>query len=175
MPPMAPATSAVCELPVSLWASTLTVTPALPRPGSETEVRTWALVRVTGPERRRTTSRKMPMLWSGGVWAQSIQPMVRSLLGLLGKTRIASELFPGRTRPLTSKVLLVKAPATCALVATWVPLNQTSAREMMPERSRKVLSPEPGAMLTSARYHQGTVKSAGLTAVLRLLPTKRSG
>ena len=47
-------------------------------------VTTWPPRRATGPLRRTSTSRTMPMFWSGGVCAQSIQPMDRSLFGSLG-------------------------------------------------------------------------------------------
>ncbi len=100
--PMRPVISAVTAAPVSLRARIFTVRSAEASDGTASRVTTCASRSATGPPRRTTTSRTMPMFRSAGGWSQSIQPMVRFLFGSLGCTRKATVLVPGLISEVTS-------------------------------------------------------------------------
>src|SRR2546421_7001933 len=83
-PATVPATVAWTAEPELLRTSVFTVRSAWFSAGTASLVSTWLLRRDTAPSRRTRTSRTMPMFLSGGVCTQSIQPIVRFLLGSLG-------------------------------------------------------------------------------------------
>ncbi len=101
VPSTLPPTSAVTGASVALLARALTVRSAVASDGTASFVTTCASRSATGPPLRTRTSRTTPMFWSGGGWIQSIQPMVRSSSGSLGRTRKATVLVPD----LTSEVM----------------------------------------------------------------------
>ncbi|OAP25587.1 hypothetical protein A4R44_03972 [Amycolatopsis sp. M39] len=68
----------------SLRTSAFAVRSAWSSAGTFSFVTTCAPRSATGPLCRTTISRASPMFWSGGVCAQSIQPIDRSLFGSLG-------------------------------------------------------------------------------------------
>lgn len=100
--PMLPDTVAVTGAFVSLRARALTVRSAEASEGTASSVTTCASRSATGPPRRTRTSRTMPMFWSGGGWSQSNQPMVRFLVGTLGRMRKATVFVPDRTSEVMS-------------------------------------------------------------------------
>ncbi len=68
---------------------------------------TCALPSASAPSTASWTGNWMPVLLSGGIWFQSTSSSVNVVSGLFGFTSIASELVPGRTRPVALKVNLV--------------------------------------------------------------------
>src|SRR6266536_1805302 len=154
-----------CTAPAeSLRTLVLTVRLAWLSEGTVSWVSTWVSRRARLALRCTTTSRTMPMLRSGGVCTQSIQPVVRFLLGSFGYTLKATELVPACSCPVTSNSWRGYMPAMSVCEATRVPLTQTSAAEMTPLKSSDVCSPVSVPRSRSARYHQGTVKSLAVAA-----------
>src|SRR5215470_16176802 len=134
-PATVPETVALTVLDESLRTSALATSVALDRLGVLSVVTTWALRNATPEDRRRVTSRTMPMFLSGGVCTQSIHPIVRFLLGSFGYTLMAMEFVPLWTAEVRSSSWLVYEPAIWELVATWVPLTNTSAADSTPVTS----------------------------------------
>lgn len=157
--PTVPETVAVTGAAESLRACALTVRSADESDGSASAVTTCASRSATGPPRLTVTSRTMPMFRSGGGCNQSIQPIVRSLSGLLGWIRKATVFVPDLTKSVTSSSCRVYAPVTVSLAATCLPSTYTSAAEITPLKSRYVRE-LVSATVKSERYHQGTAKSA---------------
>src|SRR5256886_10092924 len=152
---------------VSVRTSVFTVRSAWFNAGTASCVSTCVLRSATLAERRTTTARTMPMLWSGGVCTQSIQPIVRFLFGSFGYTLNATLLVPACSAEVRSSSKCGYTPATVDFVATWVPLTQTSAADSTPLKSSTVRRPVSLPSVRSARYHHGTLKSlAGMDFML---------
>src|SRR2546430_7213702 len=166
-PAAVPATVACTAADVSLRTSVFTVRSAWFNAGTASFVSTCVLRSATLAERRTTTSRRMPRLWSGVVCTQSIQPIVRFLFGSFGYTLNATLLVPACSAEVRSSSKCGYTPATVDFVATWVPLTQTSAADSTPLKSSTVRRPVSLPSVRSARYHHGTLKSlAGMDFML---------
>jgi hypothetical protein len=136
---------------------TFTVSSARASDGCSTRESTWAWRSATGPVARRVTSRKRPIILSGGEGFQSTKVMARSV-GVGAATSIARTLVsPARMNDDTSSSNTREAPAICFESATSRPLSQMAARKLRPSsRSQWVLPLASTGTGNSVRYHHGT-------------------
>src|SRR5579885_917142 len=94
------------------------------------------------------------MFLSGGVGFQSTQVMPRSFF-LGAKTSTASAFFlPGSSVLVTSNSYVRYVPATSSASATFWPLSQLLARQLIPRKFSHPVLPLPSGTVNSVRYHQ---------------------
>src|SRR6516162_7442775 len=97
----------VCGEDVLLVMSVLTVSAEVLRSAALFST-TCALPSDSAPSTASWTGNWTPVLLSGGIWFQSTLSRVNIVVGLFGLTSIASELVPGRTRPVMPNLNLCR-------------------------------------------------------------------